>query len=51
MKRKRAVNYRLVLRGSCIWFGPLRGGLTFCDDAPRVLERDYLGLRLIRRAA
>ena len=51
MKRKRAVDYRLVLRGSCIWFGSLRGGLTFCDEAHPLLERGYLGLRLIRRAA
>lgn len=51
MKRKRAVNYRLVLRGSCLWFGPQRGGLTTCDDATPLLERSYLGVRLLRRAS
>ncbi len=49
MTRKRELKCRRVLRGSCIWFGSVRGVLTFCDDATPVLERDYLGLRLARR--
>ena len=49
MTRKRAINYRLVLRGSSILFSAHRGDLDFYDDANPVIERDYLGLRLARR--